>query len=157
MTVLDILPSPQSLFHSHSDLTRQIEELETHAAALRTAREDRALILEDLVGFAQGFAAELTAHIKEEEEEVFPEYSSDLNSSTRELLIQVYEQHRELEKALQTLLSFLKAAVEAEWPDDDLIESIYVRARILRYLFTLHSESEREFFVSATQAEELAR
>lgn len=153
MTVLDILPSSQSLLHSHSDLTRQIEELETHASALRTADgDDRDLILEDLIGFAHEFAADITAHIAEEEEEAFPKYLSLLNDATTKMLDQIYEQHRELEKALTTFLSFLKAAAEAKEPDDDLIESIYARARILHYLFALHSNAERDFFIAVGRA-----
>lgn len=156
MTALDSLPTSEVLFHSHSDLTRQIEELETHAAALRESSEERELILEDLLSFAREFAAELTAHIAEEEEIFFPQYLDSLDAPARELLEQVHEQHRELEKALSSLLSFLKAAAEAQDPDDDLIESIYARACILRYLFTIHSESEREFFTVASQLKQSA-
>lgn len=152
MSNLRALPSADALLHSHSDLTRQIEELESHANALRITHEDRGFILEDLLTFARRFAVELSAHISQEESVVFPMYLHLLNDTARAMLQRIHKEHREMEDSLERLLAFLDAAEEAEILDDDLIESIHIRARLLNYAFAGHTERERLFFEEVAQS-----
>lgn len=137
----------RELIHSHSDMTRQLDELEAHAQALRCAEGDLQEIFEDLLIYTRQFGAELLAHINEEETNAFPAYRQRHGAKAQSMLHRIYEQHRDLEHSFSMLISFLEAAEDLEDPiDSDLIESIYIRARLLRYAFIVHSTDEEEFF-----------
>lgn len=150
MTQLQSLPPAHELFHSHSDMTRKVEEIEAHATALFRTSPICREIFSDLVGFAREFAEEVTEHIAEEEE-VFPIYEYLLSPQTRLMLNRVYQQHRELEGSLAILLEHLDVA-EEDVIDNELVERIYIRARQIRYAFTLHSIQEREFLEEVAAA-----
>ena len=141
-------PTADELFHSHSDMTRQVEELESHALALRSADGDeQAMILDDLVDFATQFSAHVRGHIIEEENDLFPRCRPHLTASAQAMLHRIQDQHRELETSIDTLMGRLETAQNSEEDlNKDLIDSIYVRAQLLRYNFNTHSIAEREFF-----------
>lgn len=141
------IPEAKDLLHSHSDLTRQIEELEAHACALRTAERDTEYVLTDLVEFADRFVADVRTHIAEEEEVVFPQCRPHLTASARALLHRILNQHRKLENSLDRLLEYLETARQnPNQIHDYLVESICLRTRLLRYTFAVHSDEERQFF-----------
>lgn len=104
------------ILNSHSDLTRQIEELEAHACALRCSEGDKDDVLEDLVAFAQRFTAEVQEHIAEEEEVLFPQCYPYLTASARTLLHRIRNQHRDLEKSLHRFMEYLSKACEQPAP-----------------------------------------
>lgn len=147
MSQLQAMPSDDELLHSHSDLTRQVEELVAHARALRTVDGDEVdTLLSDLDEFACQFATSVRAHIVEEEQELFPRCQPHLTVPQRAKLERIRQQHRDLEESIDKLLEYLDAACQADELDVDLAESVYVRARLLRYTFNLHSNEERGFF-----------
>lgn len=140
-------PLADEILHSHSDLTRQLEEMEAHACALRSPDNDTAEVLDDLNQLAERFVAEVHEHIAEEEEVVFPKCRPHLTASARAMLHRILSQHRELETSLQRLIEYIDRA--RQHPNQIhryLIESICLRTRLLRYTFTVHSEEERQFF-----------
>ena len=147
MSVHPPMPTSEELLHSHSDLTRLVEELETHARALRTAESDEtADLLDDITRYARKFDTSVRQHIAEEEDELFPRCRPHLDVKGRMKLERIREQHRELEQVLDKLFDYLHAAHAADELDTDLAEAVYVRARLLRYTFDLHSGEERGFF-----------
>lgn len=148
------LPPTEELLHSHSDLTRLIEELETHARALREApQEETTDLLAEVHNYASQFSSSVREHIVEEEQELFPRCRPYLTVPERVKLERIREQHRDLEDVIDKLFDYLNAARNADVLDSDLAESVYVRARLLRYTFNLHSEEERGFFEQIIQRE----
>lgn len=147
MTTKPPIPLANEFLHSHSDLTRQVEELEAHACALRCSEDDTTDVLEALVEFAQRFSAEVHEHIAEEEEVLFPQCYPYLTASARTLLHRIRNQHRDLEKSLQRFMEYLDEAREQPHNIHEyLSESICLRARLLRYTLAVHSDEERRFF-----------
>lgn len=149
MCNLDRTDLENTPLHSHSDMTRQLEELEAHAMALRMADEATPYVLDDLVNFATQFARDVEAHIAEEELEFFPQLAARCPGNGRQTIDHLLAQHREIEDSLQVLLGYLDDASAADGElAPELVEAIYVRARLLRYAFTIHSIDEEDFFKS---------
>lgn len=133
--------------HSHSAMTRQLEELEAHAQALRLADENSPYVLDDLITFADQFGAEMQAHITDEEWEFFPQLEPYYTPAHRRKLIEILQQHRDLEHSFHVFRKLLaRARAITDVLPNDLVESVYVRVRLLRYAFTIHCMDEEEFF-----------
>lgn len=140
-------PLVSQMLHSHSDLTRQVEELEALARAVRSAEGDAGDVFDSLLEFAAHFSAEAREHMAEEEDDLFPRCQPYLTASSKAMLHRIRHQHRDLENSLQKLNCYLEEAREySDAPPRYLIESIYLRCRLLRYAFAVHSDEEREFF-----------
>lgn len=140
-------PRSEELFHTHHDMTRQLEQLQEKASLLRRSEVESAAVLNELFEFADQFATTVIEHIAEEEETIFPRCQPYLTVAARAMLYRIHEQHRELETSLDVLLEQLKIAqLSPEDLETDLVESIYIRSRLLRYNFILHSADERQFF-----------
>jgi iron-sulfur cluster repair protein YtfE (RIC family) len=153
------LPSAATAVHSHSDLTRQMEELESHALALRQAQLTREvdpehydLVLEDLRTFTASFTEELIQHMVEEEQVIFPMYDHLLTPTAREILPEVLRQHKEIRDHLKLFDQTLNAIGVAPSPPSRLFESLHTRAKILRYTLTLHTALEQEYFQEVADA-----
>ncbi len=143
-TILEETP-----LHSHSDMTRQLEELEAHAQALRLADEATPYVLSDLVTFTDQFGAQMQAHIAEEEEQFFPHLKPRYTPAHHKKLDEILQQHRDLEHSFQVFREHLEEAEASPHQlPPDLVEAIFTRVRLLRYAFTIHCMEEEEFFHS---------
>lgn len=135
--------------HSHSDMTRQTEEMVAYARTLHGDEEaDVDYLLDQLWEFATEFHAELDEHVEHEEAELFPSRETEqLSTSARLLLERIYDEHRSLEAITTKVLESLqKARRNSKTLPTDLVETIFVRCQLLHYKFELHSENERRFF-----------
>jgi iron-sulfur cluster repair protein YtfE (RIC family) len=147
MLIADRTTLEDTPLHSHSEMTRQLEELEAHAQALRMAEEATPYVLADLITFADQFGAEMQAHIAEEEQEFFPTLRSRYTATHHKKLVEILQQHRDLEHSFQTFRDYLARAEKCTGElGADLIEAIFTRVRLLRYAFTIHCMEEEEFF-----------
>ncbi len=147
MTAKPPIPMADEMLHSHSDLTRQLDELEAHARTLRCADGDKSEVLDDLANFARHFAGDVEEHIIEEEEILFPRCHPYLTASSRTLLHRIRNQHRDLERSLRRFMQYLDDAQQQRGElQSYLVEAIYLRARLLRFSFAVHSDEERRFF-----------
>jgi iron-sulfur cluster repair protein YtfE (RIC family) len=141
--------------HSHSHLTRLLEEIETHAQLLVHEVEDEAAIIEALRGFTVQFAQEIREHIREEETELFPRVGELLGRFGVDKVYRLIAEHKDIDELLRDILLMLEVR-----PDEKTGKPNFKRlddyVRMLKYAFYGHSNHERLVLEKAAEASDLA-
>lgn len=139
--------------HSHSDLSRLLDELDSHVDALRHRSGDVESLLEAFSWYAREFGDELREHMGEEEGSIFPSVRQRLNDNDAPRIDQLINEHRDLLTLVEELWAELENSASADCIDAS-IKRLDDCVRVLRYAFYAHTNHERMVFEKASIAEE---
>lgn len=137
----------RKLAHGHSDLTLQLDEVESYLHALQRAPQEVSSFKEELAAILEGFQADYRHHIAHEECEVFPIIDA-LGAVWHHQVESMRQEHCAIDVSLSTLRQHVIAL------DDSPKLAFHVVALrselyLLRQIFRRHIKSERDCLTSA--------
>lgn len=130
--------------HEHSTLTRLLEELHLVFELLVTHSVDPGIAIDEIRNFMALFQRELAAHIRYEEQSLFPQAAAALDDT--DALDPILAQHRQIEQAVVALAALVDAIDDEDGLDAERRARLLHQVATVGLLFTVHDRAEHGLF-----------
>ncbi len=147
------LPWEQKVEHSHSRMTKLVDELKAIAEAIRSHGTYESHHREECQLFLEQLQREFASHVDYEEEELFPDLRDHVPEEDDDTIERAIQEHEELGRLLDELEHRAEGLQPGRKVEATEVRDLLNGIETLRQQTHVHDETEHELFESVEPAD----